>query len=311
MTDAHGRNPRVVGRFPFDDHNYSDLRWLPGGRSVLFLTGTTCGGSGLFAVPAGGGATRRLDHDPRNIETPTWSPDGMRIAVSVQNFTCHLGAGLPSHIATVAADGSDARRVTDDGDAQLGSFDRFPSFSPDGARIAFAHGGFDSATLQMTDARGGGGRKPLLAGGEAVSAMPAWSPDGSRIAYGEGRAVKAVATSGGDPEVLAVGLPAFSGGSGGLAWSPDGTRIAVGRGAGIYLITVGDPTSARLAIRVPCAGDPSFSPDGEQIAFDARPAHPLGEQSAIMVARVDGTDIRTLSTVPFRQSVHPSWQPSS
>ena len=56
-------------------------------------------------------------------------------------------------------------------------------------------------------------------------------------------------------------------------------------------------------------GNPSFSPDGEQIAFDARPAHPLGEQTAIMVAHVDGTGVRTLSTVPFRQSVHPSWQP--
>ena len=72
---------------------------------------------------------------------------------------------------------------------------------------------------------------------------------------------------------------------------------------------MGDPGSARLAIRAPCAANPSFSPDGEQIAFDARPAHALGEQSAIMVAHVDGTGVRTLSTVPFRQSVHPSWQP--
>ena len=160
VTDTHGRNPRVVGRFPFDDHNYSELHWLPDGRSVLFLTGTTCGGSGLFAVPAGGGATRRLDHDPRNLETPTWSPDGTRIAVSVQNFTCHLGVGLPSHIATVAPDGSDARRVTDDGDPQLGSFDRFPSFSPDGSRIAFAHGSVDSGSIQIT------------AAGAAVSGRP-------------------------------------------------------------------------------------------------------------------------------------------
>jgi Tol biopolymer transport system component len=306
VTDTHGRNPRVVGRFPFDDHNYSDLRWLPDGRSVLFLTGTSCGGSGLFAVPAGGGATRRLDRDPRNRETPTWSPGGKRIAVSVENFTCHLGAGLPSHIATVAADGSDARRVTDDGDPQLGSFDRFPSFSPDGSRIVFAHGSFNSSSIQVTDARGGGERTAL----DSLAGMPAWSPDGARIAYADGRTIKAVAASGGAPEMIATGLPAVSCGSGGLAWSPDGTRIAVGRGAGIYLITVGEPASARLAIRVACAGNPSFSPDGEQIAFDAPPAHPLGEQSAIMVARVDGTGIRTLSTVPFRQSVHPSWQPA-
>ncbi len=309
VTDTHGRNPRVVGRFPFDDHNYSELHWLPDGRSVLFLTGTTCGGSGLFAVPASGGATRRLDHDPRNLETPTWSPDGTRIAVSVQNFTCHLGVGLPSHIATVAPDGSDARRVTDDGDPQLGSFDRFPSFSPDGSRIAFAHGSVDSGSIQITAARGGGERTAVLADADAVAAIPVWSPDGSRIAYAVGRAIKAVAASGGAPEVIAKGLPMVSCGSGGLAWSPDGTRIAVGRGAGIYLITVGDPGSVQLAIRAPCAGNPSFSPDGEQIAFDARPAHPLGEQTAIMVARIDGTGVRTLSTVPFRQSVHPSWRP--
>ena len=28
-----------------------------------------------------------------------------------------------------------------------------------------------------------------------------------------------------------------------------------------------------------------------------------------MVANADGTGIRTLSTVPFRASLHPSWQP--
>ena len=256
------------------------------------------------------GATRRLDHDPRNLETPAWSPDGKRIAVSVENFTCHLGAGQPSHIATVAADGSDARRVTDDGDPGRGSFDRFPSFSPDGRQIAFAHGSFDSGSIQITDARGGGRRTALLAQREAVAAIPVWSPDGARIAYADGRAIKVVAASGGAPEVIAQRLPTVSCGNGGLAWSPDGKRIAVGRGAGIYLITLGDPGGARLAIRAPCAGNPSFSPDGEQIAFDARPAHPLGEQSAIMVASVDGTGMRTLSTVPFRASSHPSWQPS-
>ncbi len=310
ITDTHGRNPRVVGQFPFDDRSYNELRWLPGGRHVLFLTGTTCGGAGLFAVPAGGGPTRRLDRDPRDLETPEWSPDGRRIAVSVQSFSCHLGAGLPTHIATVAPDGSDARRVTDDGALGQSSFDRFPSFSPDGSRIAFAHGTTASGSIQVTEARGGGERTPVLTSADAIATRPAWSPDGSRIAYVVGRSIKAVAPGGGTPKLLAQGLPTVSCGSGGLAWSPDGTQIAVGLGDGIYLITVGRPASARLAIRVPCAGNPSFSPDGEQIAFDARPAHPLGEQTAIMAARVDGTAVRTLSTVPFRESLHPSWQPS-
>jgi Tol biopolymer transport system component len=306
VTDTHGRNPRVVGRVPFDDHNYSELQWLPDGRRVLFLTGSSCGGSGLFAVPASGGATRPLGRDPRSLEEPAWSPDGSRIAVSVQTFTCHLGAGLPVRIASLAADGSNLRPVTDEGDPQKGSFDRFPSFSPDGRRVVFAHGTLDSSSLQIADAGGGAGRTAL----DSVSAEPAWSPDGRLIAYAEGRSLKAVSPSGGAPEVIARGLPLATCGTGGLAWSPDGREIAIGRGAGIYLITVGKPASARLAIRARCAGHPSFSPDGTQIAFDAQPVHPLGHQSAIMVARTDGSDLRTLSTVPFRESVHPTWQPA-
>ena len=65
-----------------------------------------------------------------------------------------------------------------------------------------------------------------------------------------------------------------------------------------------------LAIAVRCAEYPSFSPDGTQIAFDAPAEDALGNQTAIMAANTDGTNIRTLSTVPFRQSVHPTWQPA-
>ena len=257
--------------------------------------------------PASGGATRRLDHDPRDLETPTWSPDGTRIAVSVQNFTCHLGVGLPSHIATVAADGSDARRVTDDGDPQLGSFDRFPSFSPDGSRIAFAHGSFNSASLQITAIRGGV-RTPCspTASRRRDARLVAGRRRGSRYAAGvPSRPSRRRRGAGGDREGSAGRLVRQR--RPGLVARRHAHRRRPGRRD--LPDHRGRPGSARLAIRAPCAGNPSFSPDGEQIAFDARPAHPLGEQTSIMVARVDGTGVRTLSTVPFRQSMHPSWRP--
>ena len=308
VTDTHGRNPQVVGRFPFDDHNQSQLAWRPDGRRLLYVTGTSCGGSGLFATTPAGGAARPLNRDPRSLEAPRWSPDGRRIAVSVQQFTCHLGTGLSVHIASVAADGSDERRVTDDGDVQEGSFDRFPSFDPHGSHIAFAHGTMNSGSLQV--APSGGGKRMTLPATEGVFSGPVWSPDGSRIAYTQGRSIRAISPDGSAPEVLARGLPGVACGTGGLAWSPDGRQIAFGRGAGIYVATVGEPAGARLAIAVRCAGNPSFSPDGKQIAFDAPPAHPLGHQSAIMVANTDGTGVRTISSVPFRESVHPAWQPA-
>ena len=307
VTDTHGRNPRVLGRFPFDDHGVGTLHWLPDGRHVLLLTVNTCNGDDLFAVPASGGQARQLTHDPRNFQQPAWSPDGDRVAFTVSDFNCHMGAGEPIHIATVSGDGKAAQRVTDDGaPSQNGSFDSEPSFNPDGKSIVFSHETFDSGALQ-TVALPNGARTTIVSNG---GTSPAWSPDGSTIAYLADNAVMTIAASGGMPQTLVANVPGVACGGGGLAWSPDGTELAVGgHRAGIYVITLGHPASMRLALRARCPEYPSFSPDGSQIAFDAAPPHPLGPQTAIMAGDVDGSNVRVLSTVPFRQSVHPSWQP--
>ena len=70
------------------------------------------------------------------------------------------------------------------------------------------------------------------------------------------------------------------------------------------------PRARGSAIRAPlCRQSVVLARTAKQIAFDAPPRAYVGEQTAIMVARVDGTGVRTLSAVPFRQSAHPSWQP--
>ena len=294
VTDTHGTHPRLAGRFTYDDHALGELHWLPDGKRVLYLASNTCGANGLYAVSAAGGPTRRLTRDPRNLGTPAWSPDGTRIAYSVQAFGCHIDAGQPIHLESVAANGAGVEKLTDEDD-----FDSSPSYSPDGRRVVFTHSTFDSSEMQIVEV-GDSTRQPLPPEG-----TPAWSPDGSRIAYLSGSEIMAIAPAGGTPEAIATGLPKPSCGGGGIAWSPDGKQLAVGEGAGIYLVTAGEPGSAHLAIPVHCAEFPTFSPDGTQIAFDAAAAHPLGGQSAIMAAHVDGSGVRVLSTVPFRQSVHP------
>ena len=306
VTDTHGRNPRVVGRFPFDDHGTSDLRWLPDGRTVLLLTSNSCGASGLFTVSSTGGAARALTNDPRNLGSPSWSPDGSTVAYGVGQFGCHIDAGGSTHIETVHADGTGVKRVTDDGDSQEGSFDSGPSFSPDGTQIAFSHGTFDSATIQVVPT-GGGARTTLLpAAGANVGSTPAWSPDGTRIAYVSGQSIWAIAPGGGTPVVIAPNPdPNYCTG---VAWSRDGTQLAAACTAGIYVIALGPPSSARLVIRIKRAANPAFSPDGRQIAFDAPPPSPLGNESAIMVANTDGSNVHVLSAVPFHVSAHPSWQ---
>jgi Tol biopolymer transport system component len=306
VTDSHGRNPRVVGRFPFDDHAILDLRWLPDGRTVLLLTSNSCGASGLFTVPTTGGAARALTSDPRNLGSPTWSPDGSTVAYNVGQFGCHLGEGEPVHLETVHADGSGVHQVTDDGDAGEGSFDSGPSFSPDGTQIAFSHGTFDTGTIQIVAAAGGERTTLLPPAGANVGSTPAWSPDGTRIAYVSGQSIVAI-TPGGGARVAIAANPDPSSCSG-LAWSRDGMQLATACTAGIYVIALGPPSSARLAIGVKGAANPAFSPDGTQIAFDAPPPSPLGNETAIMVANTDGSNVHVLSAVPFHVSAHPSWQ---
>ncbi|HEY3612069.1 MAG TPA: hypothetical protein VGK92_00100 [Gaiellales bacterium] len=302
ITDARGGRPRVAGRFPFDDHGRSELAWLPGGRRVLYTTSTACGGDGLFTVSSMGGATRSLTSDPRELSGPSWSPDGTRIAYSAEAFGCHNAPGEPIAIETRAADGTGVQTVT--GGYTGDGFDTDPAYRPDGRRIAYAHSSFTTTGMQQIDV--GGSTREVV---PRAQGAPVWSPDGARIAFVSGRGIAAVPAAGGARVVLAKGLPAQTCGTG-LAWSPDGRQLALGGTArGIYLITLGSPASVRLAVAVRCAENPSFSPDGTALAFDAPTAHGRGGQTSIMVANADGAGVRTLSTAPFRHSVDPSWQP--
>ena len=171
---------------------------------MLLLTANGCGASGLFTVPTTGGAARALTSDPRNLGSPTWSPDGSTVAYNVGQFGCHLGEGESVHLETVHADGSGVKQVTDDGDAGQGSFDSGASFSPDGTQIAFSHGTFDSGTIQVVAATGGARTTLLPPSGANVGSTPAWSPDGTRIAYVSGQSIMAVAPGGGTPVAIAA-----------------------------------------------------------------------------------------------------------
>ena len=308
ITDTHGRNPRVVGRFPYDPRSGWVLNWLADGRRVLVATSNDCFGKGLFAVPADGGATHALTNDPRDLETPTASADGSSIAYGVQPFSC---SGQPTRLETVSADGTSPRLVADDPGTRDESYNGDPSFSPDGKRVAFDHVTPDGLSVEVATL-GESRRAVVLPPTRIWHGAPLWLPDGSRIAYLTAHSIEAVSLRGGPPSVLAPNPTTYGGScrAGGLAVSPDGTQLAVADWLGIHLIDLARPAASHLAIHAPCAEFPAFSPDGTRIAFDASPPNALGGQTAIMTANVDGTNLRTLSTVPFRESIHPTWQPA-
>ena len=78
-------------------------------------------------MDADGSGQMRLTNSPDADRLPAWSPDGTRVAFL---STADL-VRVHNDVYTVRPDGSDLRRVTNDG--LVGSFD----WSPDGRRIAF------------------------------------------------------------------------------------------------------------------------------------------------------------------------------
>ena len=304
VTDTSGEHPRLLARFPWDDADGDgiDVAWA--GDRVLVTTHVVCRGDDLYVAPATGDPARRLTRGPGDFELPAGSPDGTRIAYSA-GIAC--GHGEAIHLETIRGDGTQRTRVTDEGYAD-GSFDEHAAWSPNGAQLVFIHGTFDTETLDAVDSAGGVPTTLAKLGTSTLSAQPT---DGVHYGYVQQAGVLAIPLTGGAPERVAA-TPTRSDAAncrngGTVAWSPDGSEIAIGWTGGIWTLRLGANAKWHLVIRVPCAGDPAFSPDGRQIAFDAPHPSRRAYQTDIFVADADGSHAHTVSAAPFRQSVHPTW----
>jgi Tol biopolymer transport system component/DNA-binding SARP family transcriptional activator len=225
--------------------------------------------SGRETVLAPGPAVRVAVDDRLELD-PAMAPDGHTIAYAAD-------AGDRFQIFVRRRDGGPAVAVS----AALPGSHRRPSWSPDGARIAFQSGG----TLYVVDALGGTPRLLVRPSREGRwVAYPAWSPDGKQIGYAENWAIYAQPADGGTPRLLAAQPAAHS-----LTWSPDGRWIAFVSGNPVFAYgevpwgnatSLGNmapsalwivPATGGEAIRVTDAAalntSPTWLPDGRGLLF--------------------------------------------
>jgi Tol biopolymer transport system component len=235
-------------------------------------------------------------------ETPSWSPDGRRIAFR----------SAEKGIYVVSTGGSGVRRLT--GKWSLGA-----AWSPDGRRIAFWSVRDGNGEVYVMNADGSGQLK--LTRNPSREGEPIWSPDGRKIAFlrhfpafefGCGGGPRACYPS----EVYVMNadgsgqkrLTRYRGWDSQTAWSPDGRKLAfVSYRAGndeVYVMNADGSAQRNLTRNAARDRLPAWSPDGRKIAFlSDRDGNP-----EVYVMNANGSGQRNLTRNPAFDG-DPAWSP--
>jgi Tol biopolymer transport system component len=294
-----------------------DPVWSPDGSKIVFEEcrdpfNIDCK-SDLYVMNSDGSGVTLLQSTPVDESEPDWQPavgpalqpipDALaKIAfVSTRYWPGFTDA---NDIFTMNPDGTLQRQVNDDSDQDLG-----PTWSPDGAKIAFmservSAGTFDWDIWAM-NADGSGMVNLTNTGPTVDESDSAWSPDGTRIAYwrSEPRGIWLMNADGSNQTQLTAGISDI-----GPSWSPDGTKIAFMRSNAIHTM---NPDGTGIApLTAPPTGShdsgPDWSPDGTSIAFER---HVPGQTPRnIWKINVDGTGEQQLTSESLG-AVSPSWSP--
>lgn len=189
--------------------------WSPDGSLILFEAA-----DGLRVVAPDGSGERVLLETPKPGErerSPTWSPDGRRIA-----FVREVEDGT-AVVFVVGRNGGRATRLLeptytpDDPEfSVLTASELTPSWSPDGARVAYDSGDgvLRIATVATSE------RETIETDGQGF--QPAFSPDGSELAHQCAGSLCVVDLATGESRTLL-------GDAGDPSWSSDGQRVVAER----------------------------------------------------------------------------------
>jgi len=213
-------------------YDLTGFAWSPNGRWLAFGEDAVDIGSNYNGLRLYNLATGRDIHLSRqHITQMSWSRDGSKLAYvavvpnapNVLNpptgiYVRDLTAAAPAKLLQTGTTGQDA----------------FPTWSPDGRRIAFATKFADGRWSVSTIAIDGSNRRTIARGGS-----PAWSPDGRLIAYrGHCGRIRLMTPDGKrvQPAQARRAVCGEIGVEGAPVWSPDGRQIAMATRSGTYVM---------------------------------------------------------------------------
>jgi Tol biopolymer transport system component len=298
---------------------------------VLALLASACGAEEVERASEGTDACaadlgRAIGPEPE-LRGATWSPDGGRIAfsawdgnktsffaISVADCSldrlgprANLSVGPPDWSSTnVLAFEASARGGGDDGIYTMtadGSHvrritdgpDLFPEWSPDGTELAFVRGGYAEITDDDPSPEYANRNVWVVrSDGSDPRQVTDGRWHGSAAWSADGERVVTDAVEG----VVELGVDGsnrrmlLAGEYGDPSWSPDGEDLLVVAGPGLGLALAVGGQPPVEPVDTPAAFSPEWSPDGTWIAFVD------GENEAdLWIVRPDGTGLRQLTTL--------------
>jgi Tol biopolymer transport system component len=190
--DSTGR--RIV--LSSEDIASGALALSPNGRTIAF-TRVIVDREPIFLIDDDGRHLRQLT-EPAQFGTdvsPTWSPDGHRIAFQSNRDCCAQGS-WSLYIANVH--NRRLRKVM-----AAGGNDIEPDWSPDGDRLVFTRTfGYPDYRIYAVNVDGTREREVF---GDSGAETPKWSPDGERILYSNLTGLAIVDADGTDPQFVTSG----------------------------------------------------------------------------------------------------------
>jgi TolB protein len=213
VMNTDGSNPRQITH---DNTNHDTPSWSPDGRKFAFSSDRN-GHSVIYIINVDGTGEERLTEETKDNIHPEWAPDG-RSVIYCSDDDLHPPKKNASEIYSLDIQTKQVRTVIS------GGTNTYPSYSPDGSKIAFRRMIGDMNSEVFVANSDGTGQKNLT-NHMAFDGWPAWSPDGSRIAFSSNRRanyqIHIMDADGGNVHLLAN----TEGRATEPRWSPDGKMI--------------------------------------------------------------------------------------